>query len=77
MSTAAEIEPRELDHRVNDGIEVKLLWSPRTDQVWIDVCDERAGTSFRLEVEPGDAMAAFHHPYAYVTGEDPDHALAA
>lgn len=77
MSTAAETEVRELDHRVADGLEITLLWSARTDQVWVAVRDDRAGTSFRLEVEPEDALIAFRHPYAYVTGEDADHAVAA
>ncbi len=77
MRTAAETEARELDHRTSDGIDVKLLWSARTDQVWVAVRDDRAGTSFRLEVEPEDALVAFRHPYAYVAGEDADHAVAA
>ncbi len=77
MCAAADSEARELDHRESDGIDVKLLWSARTDQVWVAVRDERAGTSFRLEVEPGDALTAFRHPYAYVAAEDADHAVAA
>lgn len=78
MSIEAEIAVRELDHRVNDGIDVKLLWSAQTDRVWIDVRDDRSGESFRLQVDPDDALAAFHHPYAYAPGEDDaDHSVAA
>ena len=77
MSTAAKTMLRELDHRRNDGIEVRLLWSPDSDQVWIDVCDERLGGSFKLEVEPADALSAFRHPYAYALPPEPDRALAA
>jgi hypothetical protein len=65
MTTATDTEIRELDHRRNDGIDVRLLWSAGTDRVWIDVRDGRAGSSFRLDVDPGEALYAFHHPYAY------------
>ncbi|HUE27634.1 MAG TPA: hypothetical protein VMP89_12740 [Solirubrobacteraceae bacterium] len=77
MSNTAEIEIRELDRRSNDGIVVRLLWSPESDRVWIDVQDERSGGSFKLEVAPGDALAAFRHPYAFAKREDADDAVAA
>ena len=77
MSTAAEQEVRELDHRRNDAIDVRLLWSEESGRVWIDVRDERLGGSFRVEVEPGEALAAFRHPYAYAVHEDAGQALAA
>ena len=77
MSTAAEAEMRELDHRRNDGIDVRLLWSARPDRVWIDVRDDRLGGSFRVEVDPGEALAAFRHPYAYAVREEADRVLAA
>ena len=56
---------RELDRRTNDGIDVSLLWSPRTNRVWVAVENDRAGESFELDVEPGEALVAFHHPYIY------------
>jgi hypothetical protein len=77
MSTTAETEVRELDHRNNDGIDVTLLWTPGSERVWIDVRDEHSGSSFRLDVAPGEALEAFHHPYAYAIRQDADHALAA
>ncbi len=77
MSTAADIEVRELDRRNNDGIDVKLLWSPPSGRVWIDVRDEPGGSSFELDVDPAEALAAFHHPYTYAIGVDADRALAA
>lgn len=49
----------------NDGIDVKLLWNPRTDAIVIAVEDERAGDSFELAVDAVDALDAFRHPYAY------------
>ena len=77
MSTEAETEIRELDHRSTDGIDVRLLWGAESGRVWIDVRDDRLGGSFELEVEPGEALAAFRHPYAYAGRRDADHALAA
>jgi hypothetical protein len=67
---------RELDHRSNDGIDVTLLWDSDTKRVSIEVDDHRTGESFELEVDPADALTAFHHPFAYAT-RGYVHALAA
>ena len=56
---------RELDHRSGDGFDVTLLWSARTGRVFVAVEDTRTGDSFRIRVDPRDALEAFHHPYAY------------
>lgn len=55
----------ELDHRSGNGLEVTLLWSERTGSVFVCVEDEAAGTGFDFEVDPADALEAFHHPYGY------------
>lgn len=65
MLTTPDPEIRELDHRVNDGIDVRLLWNSRTNAVSIAVLDERTGEYFELDVDPEDAQVAFHHPYGY------------
>jgi hypothetical protein len=65
MSTTPKSEFRELDRRKNDGIEVTLLWNSHTDRVSVAVHDERSGESFEFEVDSGDALAAFQHPFAY------------
>jgi len=65
MSSTSEIGIRELDRRRSDGIEVALLWNPRTNRINVVVQHERAGERFELDVEAGDALYAFHHPYAY------------
>jgi hypothetical protein len=57
---------RELDRRTRDGIDVSLLWDPRTKGVSVAVTDTRQGGSFEFGVEPGDAPKAFWHPYAYI-----------
>ncbi len=54
---------RELDHRNADGIDVTLLWDPRTDCVAVAVVDDNE--SFRIAVDAGEALDAFRHPYAY------------
>ncbi len=65
MSITSEIEIRELAQRSIDGIDVTLLWNPRTSRVFVDVEDERCGESFRIDVDARDALDAFNHPYAY------------
>jgi hypothetical protein len=56
---------RELDCRMNDGFEVRLLWNSLTDSVSVSVDDTRYGESFEFEVAPADALDAFRHPFAY------------
>jgi hypothetical protein len=65
MPTTLDPEIRELNHRVSDGIDVTLLWNPRTNVVSIAVLDERTGEYFELDVDPDDAQVAFEHPYSY------------
>jgi hypothetical protein len=60
-----EVAVRELDRRANNGIDVRLLWNSRTNRVSVAVEDERCGESLRFEVDAAEALAAFHHPYAY------------
>jgi hypothetical protein len=68
---------RELDGRASDGMEVRLLWEPQANRVSVAVMDMRADGSFEFEVDPADALAAFHHPYAYVSHDHAAHVLAA
>ena len=56
---------RELDFRTNHGLEVALLWEPETNRVSVSVFDGRSGDDFTLEVDPAEALDAFHHPYAF------------
>lgn len=65
MPATTEAALRELDRRANDGFDVRLLWNPRTNRVFVTVEDQRGGDSFALEVEAPDALEAFHHPFAY------------
>ncbi len=56
---------RELDFRSGDGLEVALRWQPTTNRLSVTVFDAKTGDDFDLEVEPSEALDAFHHPYAY------------
>jgi hypothetical protein len=65
--TTSEKPIRELDRRTGDGIDVRLLWNPLTDQVVLAIHDARTVESFELQVPAGDVLFAFHHPYAYAS----------
>jgi len=59
--------PRELDSRISDGIEVRLLWHPVDDSTSVAVHDTTTGEMFELRVADGQhAVDVFRHPYAYV-----------
>jgi hypothetical protein len=70
MFTTSQRAIRELDRRINDGFDVRLLWNSQTNRVFVAVEDERHGESFELEVDGARALEAFHHPFAY-SGNDP------
>jgi hypothetical protein len=57
---------RELDSRVTDGIEVRLLWSSTDGNLSVAVNDSRTGQSFSVDVPDAEhSMDVFHHPFAY------------
>lgn len=64
MFTSAETVGRELDRRVNDGFDVRLLWQSQTNRVFVAVVG-RHGDTLEFEVAPAEALEAFHHPFAY------------
>jgi len=65
MFTTPQPAIRELDHRTNDDIEVRLLWNSWTNEVFVAVADLRSGELFEVTVRGADALDAFRHPYAY------------
>jgi len=66
MTTTLPTSAVEMDHRVNDGIDVRLLWSPDDGRVFVAVSDARTGEAFALEIaDRSRALDVFHHPYAY------------
>src|SRR5512133_4291078 len=56
---------RELAQRRSGTDEILLLWRPEIDRVELFVRDDATGAGFLIEVEPGQAIDAFYHPYAY------------
>jgi hypothetical protein len=76
MCTTFEIGVRELDRRSSDGIDVQLLWHPRTNRLFVAVADSRSREAFELEVDGADALDVFRHPYAYANPGYGDYALA-
>jgi hypothetical protein len=75
--TTGDTEMRELDHRSSADIEVTLLWSARTNRVFISVLERRTEALFRFGVAPAEALGAFHHPFAYAHHSQLTDALAA
>src|SRR3954465_4502399 len=76
---SAETTPliRELDCRVSDGIEVRLLWRPHDEVVLVAVSDARTEESFAIEVREGEnPLDVFHHPYAYAASRPKLEAIA-
>lgn len=66
MTATTSTLTRELDSRVSDGIEVRLLWRAQDDRVLVAVRDGRTGDAFSVEVADDQrALDVFHHPYAY------------
>jgi hypothetical protein len=60
----------ELAVRENDGVVISLLWSSTSGRVKVEVVDCHLDEQFELHVPGADALAAFHHPYAYAAGLD-------
>jgi hypothetical protein len=56
---------RELAHRRQDGLEVTLLWNAGSNEVSIELHDDRTESEFAFLVDPACALDAFHHPFAY------------
>jgi hypothetical protein len=56
---------RELACRENDGIEIRLLWSPEDNRLTVTVFDARSGDLLSRTFSPSDPLDVFEHPYAY------------
>jgi len=54
---------KELDQRVNDGLEITLWYDEAQDEILLQVND---GTDNTYSIVPKDkALEAFHHPYCW------------
>lgn len=45
--------------------EPRNYWQPDLDEVFVQVCDDGTGECFVVVPRNEDALAAFHHPYAF------------
>ena len=75
MTAETLISIRELDSRMNDGLQIRLLWSADDRAVWVAVLDTNTGEAFRVRVRDGERpLDVFHHPFAYAArhGEHTD-----
>ena len=61
---------RELAQREQDGLKITLFWDARSNDVSLEVVDQRDESSFLLPVAGHCALDAFHHPYAYALATD-------
>ena len=65
QAATVELFPKELAFRAGDGVEVSLLWRPRTNRLTVCVVDTKGDDLFEVDVESRSALDAFEHPYAY------------
>ena len=61
---------RELAQREQDSLEITLFWDAHSNEVSLEVVDQRDESSFLLPVAGHCALDAFHHPYAYALVTD-------
>ena len=57
--------PLELDARHAGGIDVELLWDPRTQGLSVVAHDATSDETFTIYVEADQALEVFRHPFAY------------
>ena len=69
-AVATKDDWQELASRGGDGLEICLLWSRAADRVKVTVADSRLDETFELDIAGAEALAAFHHPFAYAAGRD-------
>jgi len=67
MSQAAV---KALASRNQNGLEVTLLWDPRSNEVSVEVIDPFDHSGFSLPIAGHLPLDAFHHPYVYAPHED-------
>ena len=57
----------ELAHRLDNGLDVALLWSRSTGRLVVQVTDLRTDEQFTLDAPRNRALDVFNHPFAYAT----------
>jgi len=67
--------PLELDARHAAGIDVELLWDPRTHGLSVVAHDTTTDETVTIYVEAHQALEVFRHPFAYAGEPAPRAAL--
>ena len=57
----------ELARRYSANLQVALLWSRRTGQVWLSIVDPDTEEEISLPVPGERALDPYQHPFAYLT----------
>jgi hypothetical protein len=78
MTSTTDILYRELDHRIADGLEVRLLWRPFDDALHVTMFDARTATDVVIPVgDRSRARDVFLHPFVYAPSTADTQAAAA
>ena len=64
------ITRRELDKRVNGGLEITLYWHPDDNSTSVDVYHLATEETISFPVPADRALDAFHHPFAHLAEKD-------
>jgi hypothetical protein len=72
MTKQPTTEWTELAHRVNDGVDVMLVWvhGHGVDETLVSVYDTLQGSYFEIPAEPDWAFDVYNHPFAYLDAGD-------
>ena len=76
MNANDTVQCEELEHRVNSGLAVSLLWWRAENRVSVVVADSRSGATFELAVRDEQPLDVFHHPFAYAAFRGVAHEIA-
>jgi hypothetical protein len=70
ISTLTTVARRELDRRVNGGLEITLYWHPDDNGTSIDVHQTATEETISFPVPADRALDAFHHPFVHLAEQN-------
>ena len=70
ISTLTTLARRELDRRVNGGLEITLYWHPDDNTTSVEVYHQTTGETIAFPVPADRALDAFHHPFVHLAEQD-------
>jgi hypothetical protein len=69
IATITSIARRELDQRVNGGLEITLFWNAYDNSTSIEIYHQETGETISFPVPADHALDAFRHPFAYLVAD--------